>query len=128
MDAPSSSVGDYTPSLSTTPMSISQSSFQLNAMRARIAELEDKLSRATSTTSSVYTPSASTPASTHAVHTVSSFACTVDVLQDTQIPGGADISRGIATDVNEQAERAQPIGLLSQLSGGQQLARLARIG
>ncbi|KAG9387107.1 hypothetical protein A1F94_003857 [Pyrenophora tritici-repentis] len=32
------------------------------------------------------------------------------------------------TDVNEQAERAQPIGLLSQLSGGQQLARLARIG
>ncbi|PZD37648.1 C6 zinc finger domain containing protein [Pyrenophora tritici-repentis] len=96
MDAPSSSVGDYTPSLSTTPMSISQSSFQLNAMRARIAELEDKLSRATSTTSSVYTPSASTPASTHAVHTVSSFACTVDVLQDTQIPGGADISRGIA--------------------------------
>ncbi|KAI0568782.1 hypothetical protein TUN199_11845 [Pyrenophora tritici-repentis] len=33
-----------------------------------------------------------------------------------------------ATDVNEQAERAQPIGLLSQLSGGQQLARLARIG
>ncbi|KAG9382315.1 DUF3505 domain containing protein [Pyrenophora tritici-repentis] len=33
-----------------------------------------------------------------------------------------------STDVNEQAERAQPIGLLSQLSGGQQLARLARIG
>ncbi|EDU41102.1 hypothetical protein PTRG_01664 [Pyrenophora tritici-repentis Pt-1C-BFP] len=33
-----------------------------------------------------------------------------------------------ATDVNEQAERAQPIGVHSQLSGGQQLARLARIG
>ncbi|KAF7568734.1 Arp, Ankyrin repeat protein [Pyrenophora tritici-repentis] len=32
------------------------------------------------------------------------------------------------SNVNEQAERAQPIGLLSQLSGGQQLARLARIG
>ncbi|KAI0618009.1 hypothetical protein TUN199_09993 [Pyrenophora tritici-repentis] len=37
-------------------------------------------------------------------------------------------SRADDTDVNEQAERAQPIGLLSQLSGGQQLARLARIG
>ncbi|CAE7199383.1 Fungal trans domain containing protein [Pyrenophora teres f. teres] len=94
--APSSSVGDYTSSLSTTPLSISQSSFQLNAMRGLIAELEDKLSRATSTSSSVYTPSAPTPAATHAVHTVSSFACTVDVLQDTRIPGGADISRGIA--------------------------------
>jgi len=65
-------------------------------MRARIAELEDKLSRATSTTGSVYSPSTSTPASTHAVHTVSSFACTVDVLQDTRMPGGAEISRGIA--------------------------------
>jgi hypothetical protein len=33
-----------------------------------------------------------------------------------------------ATVVNEQAERAQPVGLLSSLSGGQQLARLAQIG
>jgi len=66
-------------------------------MRARIAELEDKLSRTTSATGSVYSPpSTSTPASTHAVHTVSSFACTVDVLQDTRMPDGAEISRGIA--------------------------------
>lgn len=65
-------------------------------MRARIAELEDKLSRAGSTASSVFSPPASTPASTHTVHTVSSFACTVDVLQDTRMPGGAAISRGIA--------------------------------
>ncbi|KAG9381485.1 hypothetical protein A1F94_007139 [Pyrenophora tritici-repentis] len=39
-----------------------------------------------------------------------------------------DLLSPLHTDVNEQAERAQPIGLLSQLSGGQQLARLARIG
>jgi len=88
---PSMSAGGYTSSLSTCSMSSSHSSLELNAMRTRIAELEDKLSRATSTTGSVCSPS-----STHAVHTVSSFACTVDVLQDTRMPDGAEISRGMA--------------------------------
>ncbi|RMZ72500.1 C6 zinc finger domain containing [Pyrenophora seminiperda CCB06] len=89
--------GGYTPSLSASSLSSSHSSFEFNAMRARIADLEATLSRATSTTSSVYSPPASTPPScTHAVHTVSSFACTVDVLQDTRMmPSGAEISRGI---------------------------------
>ncbi|KAG9193085.1 hypothetical protein G6011_03120 [Alternaria panax] len=76
--------------------SSSQSSFSLDSMRARIAELEDQLSRAGSSASSAFSPSASTPVSTHTVHTVSSFACIVDVLQDTRTPGGVAISRGIA--------------------------------
>ena len=89
--------GMLSSSSTTTPGIVSsQSSFEMDAMRARIAELEDKLSRTGSTTSSVFSPSASTPTSTHTVHTVSSFACTVDVIQDTRMPGGAAISRGIA--------------------------------
>jgi hypothetical protein len=66
-------------------------------MRARIAELEEKLLQASSTTASVYSAAASTPASsTHPVQFVTSFAGNIDVLEETRIPGRAPISRSIA--------------------------------
>ncbi|KAF1938229.1 hypothetical protein EJ02DRAFT_469100 [Clathrospora elynae] len=75
----------------------SSSSFELAAMKARIAELEDKLSQAASTISSVYSATASTSALTHNVETFTSFADTIDVLQDSRAFGRANaISRGIA--------------------------------
>jgi hypothetical protein len=91
-----------TPSLPASSSAItpnagtSQSLFELDAMRARIAELEDKLSRAESTANSAYSPPASTPMSTHTVQTISSFASTIDVLLDARMPGSAAISRGVA--------------------------------
>lgn len=74
---------------------INHSAFELDSLRARINELEDKLSRATSTASSA-SPTAAPPTSTQTVQTVSTIACTVDVLEDIRIPGGATISRGVA--------------------------------
>lgn len=72
-----------------------RSAFELDSLRARINELEDKLSRATSTASSA-SPTAATPTSTHTVQTISTIACTVNVLEDSRMPGGATISRGVA--------------------------------
>jgi hypothetical protein len=71
-------------------------------MRARIAELEEKLSQVSSTTGSVYSAAAATPvsdtvaSSTHPVQFITSFAGNIDVLQETRIPGRAPISRSIA--------------------------------
>jgi hypothetical protein len=67
-------------------------------MKARIAELEEKLSRTASTASSVYSTSASTPApsATQPVQFITSFAGNIDVLQETRVPGSGSISRSVA--------------------------------
>ncbi len=65
-------------------------------MRTRIAELEEKLSHA-STTASVYSTATSSPAPTHPVHINTSFVGTFDVLQDSRAFGHDHaISRGVA--------------------------------
>ena len=74
----------------------SHAAFELEAMRARITELEDKLARANSSVGSPYSAATSTPVSTHSVRTVTCLASTIDVLQETRTPGGAAISRAIA--------------------------------
>lgn len=106
-DVPGPIVGSTMPSrVSTTSSSSSTehptdgsnyAAFELEAMRTRITELEDKLSRASSvTTNSPFSDAASTPASTHSVRTFSCLATTVDVLEDTRSPNGASISRSVA--------------------------------
>ncbi|EMD86155.1 hypothetical protein COCC4DRAFT_59578 [Bipolaris maydis ATCC 48331] len=106
-DLPEPIVGPTMPSRVSTTNNLSSrdqptdgsnyAAFELEAMRTRITELEDKLSRASSSvTHSPFSDSASTPASTHSVRTVSYLATTVDVLEDTRSPNGISISRGVA--------------------------------
>lgn len=70
--------------------------FELETMRARISELEDRLARVDSSVGSPYSTTTSTSVSKSSVRTVSCFASTVNVLQEIRTPGGAAISRGIA--------------------------------
>jgi hypothetical protein len=105
-DVPGPIIGSTMPSrVSTTSSSSSTehptdssnyAAFELEAMRTRITELEDKLSRASSVSNSPFSDAASTPASTHSVRTVSCLATTVDVLEDTRSSNGASISRSVA--------------------------------
>lgn len=90
------------PSNAPTPLlpptsSNSPSSFELEAMKSRIVELEEKLSQVTSNAASVYSVTASSPALTHNVQTITSFAGTIDVLQDSRAFGRTHpISRSVA--------------------------------
>ncbi|EMD69885.1 hypothetical protein COCSADRAFT_341949 [Bipolaris sorokiniana ND90Pr] len=105
-DVPGPIIGSTMPSRVSTTSSSStterptddsnHAAFELEAMRTRITELEDKLSRAISVTSSPFSDAASTPASTHSVRTVSCLATTVDFLEDTRAPNGTSISRSVA--------------------------------
>lgn len=66
-------------------------------MKARIAELEEKLSHSGSVAASVASVSPSSPAATHAVQTVTSLAGVIEVLEDNRSFGRAHtISRSIA--------------------------------
>ncbi|KAI8942349.1 hypothetical protein NX059_000425 [Plenodomus lindquistii] len=71
----------------------------MEAMRARIIELEEKLSRSGSNSAgpSVIVPTHASPSSTLLVETVTSSAGRIDVLQDIHPSGGSHgIARGIA--------------------------------
>lgn len=88
----------YDTSASVSPKTCgSHSSFELEAMKARIAELEEKLSHAGSSMAPFpYQAKVSRP-TTYPVQTVTSFAGTIDVLQDSQsIEHSQVISRSIA--------------------------------
>lgn len=89
------SLQDESSSTNTRTDGSSHAAFELEAMRARITELEDELARANSRASSPYSVVASTPVSTYSVRTVSCLASTIDVLQEIRAPGGAAIARGI---------------------------------
>lgn len=86
---------EYSPTDTHTDVT-SNAAFELEALRARITELEDKLARANSVTSSPCSTAISTPILTHSVRTISCLANTIDVLQETRKSGGVAISRAIA--------------------------------
>ncbi|KAL6165850.1 hypothetical protein ACJQWK_09066 [Exserohilum turcicum] len=93
----SEDTGGVVSSFATPQTNDSQhSALELETLRNRITELEDKLSQASGAASSVYSPAASTPVSTRSVQTISSFACTLDVLEDARTPSGVAISRSVA--------------------------------